>query len=144
VHNGILENDLALREELEGAGVRFASDTDTEIVAHLFARAFAATSDPVAAARVIFERCRGHFALVLLHARLPGTLIALRRGSPLLVGLGVGENLIASDVKALAGHADRVIELGEDEIALVRKDEVKLFDAQGRGLTKASRPLGER
>ncbi len=147
VHNGILENDLALREELERAGVRFASDTDTEIVAHLFARAWQAAGtagDPVASARVIFQRCRGHFALVLLHARLPGTLIALRRGSPLLVGLGVGENLIASDVKALAGHADRVIELGEDEIAIVRKDEVHVYDAQGRELTKSSRPLGER
>jgi len=151
VHNGILENDLALREELERAGVRFTSDTDTEIVAHLFARAFEGdgpaghnTADPVAAARLIFERCRGHFALVLLHARLPGTLIALRRGSPLLVGLGVGENLIASDVKALAGHADRVIELAEDEIAVVRRDEVHVYDAQGREVTKSSRPVGQR
>jgi glucosamine--fructose-6-phosphate aminotransferase (isomerizing) len=139
VHNGILENDLALRAELEAEGVRFTSDTDTEVFAHLFARAF--RGDPVAAARVLFERCKGHYALALLHARLPGVVVALRRGSPLLVGLGVGENLVASDVKALAGRADRVIDLGEDEIAVVDRTSVRVFDAAGRPVERAPRRL---
>jgi glucosamine--fructose-6-phosphate aminotransferase (isomerizing) len=142
VHNGILENDLALREELEGQGVRFASDTDTEVFAHLFARAF--RGDPVAAARTILVRCRGAFSLVFLHHRLPGTLVAIRRGSPLLVGLGVGENLVASDLKALAGRADRVVEMAEDEIAVVTKDAVALHDAAGRPVKREPRPLDER
>ena len=142
VHNGILENDLALREELEKVGVRFTSDTDTEVFAHLFARAF--RGDPVAAARTLFERCKGHYALALLHAKLPGVIVALRRGSPLLVGLGVGENLVASDVKALAGRADRVIEMGEDEIAVVDRAGARLFDAAGRPVERAPRRLDVR
>lgn len=142
VHNGILENDLALREELEAQGVVFASDTDTEVFAHLFARAF--RGDPLAAARHLFERCKGHYALALLHARLPDTVVALRRGSPLLVGLGVGETLVASDVKALAGRADRVIDLGEDEIALVDRSGARVFDAAGRPVEHVPRRLDER
>ncbi|MFM8385392.1 MAG: glutamine--fructose-6-phosphate transaminase (isomerizing) [Planctomycetia bacterium] len=142
VHNGILENDLALREELEAQGVRFASETDTEVVAHLFARAF--RGDPVAAAREVLARCKGHFALAILHARLPGTVIGVRRGSPLLVGLGVGEVLLASDTKALAGRADRVLDLGEDEVALATAGGVRIVDAAGQEVRRAPRALGER
>jgi glucosamine--fructose-6-phosphate aminotransferase (isomerizing) len=137
VHNGILENDLALRATLEAAGVRFASDTDTEVFAHLFARAF--RGDPVVAAREILAKCRGSYALVFLHRRLPGTLVAVRRVAPLLVGLGVGENLVASDVRAVVGRADRVVELGEDEIAVVTRDRVSLHDASGRPVVRAPR-----
>ncbi len=129
VHNGILENDLELRAALEKEGVRFASETDTEVFAHLFARAF--RGDPVAAAREVFARCRGAFALVFLHRKLPGTLVALRRESPLIVGLGVGENLVASDLRALVGRADRTLELGADEIAVITRDRVDLYDAEG-------------
>jgi glutamine---fructose-6-phosphate transaminase (isomerizing) len=142
VHNGILENDLALREELEEQGVRFESETDTEVLAHLFARAF--RGDPVAAARVLLERCRGHFALALVHRALPGTIVGVRRGSPLLAGLGVGENLLASDAKALAGRADRVLDVGEDEIVVLDARAVSLFDAAGRRVERAPRELGER
>ncbi len=78
VHNGVVENDIALREELEAAGVKFVSETDTEVLAHLYARAF--HGDPVAAAREVLTRCHGRFALVFLHRRQPGTLVAIRRG----------------------------------------------------------------
>jgi glucosamine--fructose-6-phosphate aminotransferase (isomerizing) len=139
VHNGILENDLELREELEREGVVFRSETDTEICAHLFARAF--RGDPVEAAREVLRRCRGAFALVFLHDRLPGTLVALRRESPLLVGLGVGENLVASDLRALVGRADNTLELGEDEIAIVTKDRVELYDREGRRVERSPVPL---
>jgi glucosamine--fructose-6-phosphate aminotransferase (isomerizing) len=139
VHNGILENDLALREELEAEGVVFRSETDTEVFAHLFARAFA--GDPVAAARTLLETCRGQFALVIQHRSLPDALIAVRRGSPLLVGLGVRENLVASDLRALVGWADRVVELGEDHVAVVRPRRVEVFDAQGGAVPLDARPL---
>jgi len=130
VHNGILENDLQLKEELQREGVTFVSETDTEVFAHLFARAF--EGDPVAAARTVFERCRGAYALTFLHRALPGTLIAVRRQSPLLVGLGVGETLVASDLRALVGRADRIVPLEEDEIAVLTSEGVQLYDREGR------------
>ncbi len=139
VHNGIVENDLALRETLEAEGVAFRSDTDTEILAHLFARAF--QGDPVAAARVLLDRCRGQFAVAIQHRDLPDTLIAVRRGSPLLVGLGVRENLLASDLRPLVGRADRVMELGESEIVIVTPDAVHLFDASGAAIERETRAI---
>jgi glucosamine--fructose-6-phosphate aminotransferase (isomerizing) len=144
VHNGIIENDLALREELERDGVVFRSDTDTEIFAHLLARAW--DRGPVAAAGVLLERCEGAFALAIQHHALPDTLLAVRRGSPLLIGLGVRENLVASDLRALVGRADAVLELGENEIALVSPQDVRVYDAAGAALERAPRPIdhGER
>ncbi len=139
VHNGIVENDLALREELEAEGVRFSSETDTEVLAHLYARAF--RGDPVAAARELLRRGRGAFAVAVQHRSLPDTLVAVRRGSPLLVGLGVRENLVASDLRALVGRADRVLVLGEDEIAVVRPESVEVYDAAGRALEPTARPM---
>ena len=139
VHNGVLENDLALREELERDGVRFASETDTEVFAHLFARAF--SGDPVAAACEVLRRCRGRFALVFLHRRLPDALVALRRGSPLVVGLGRGETMVASDVRALAGRADRVLELHEDEIAVVTRGGAAVHGADGAPRERSAEPL---
>ena len=129
VHNGILENDLSLRAQLETEGVVFASDTDTEILAHLFARAY--NGDPVAAARSLIDRCRGHFALAIQHRDLPDTLIALRRSAPLLLGLGVRENLVASDLRPLVGLADRMVELSDDEIAILTPDSVRVYDRNG-------------
>ncbi|MDJ0522420.1 MAG: glutamine--fructose-6-phosphate transaminase (isomerizing) [Planctomycetota bacterium] len=139
VHNGIIENDLALREALEADGVPLVSDTDTEVFAHLFARAF--DGDPVAAARHLLEACHGAFALAIQHAAMPDTIIAVRRGSPLLVGVGVRENLVASDLRPLVGRADAVIDLGEDQIAIVTPDDVRLFDADGAEITAERRPI---
>ncbi|MDA1195431.1 MAG: glutamine--fructose-6-phosphate transaminase (isomerizing) [Planctomycetota bacterium] len=139
VHNGIVENDLALRKELEADGVKFTSDTDTEVLAHLFARAF--RGDPVAAARDLLRRCRGQFALAIQHRDLPHTLLAVRRGSPLLIGLGVRENLVASDLRPLVGRADRVLDMGEDEIAVVTPTTVELFDAAGAPVVREPRPV---
>ena len=139
VHNGVLDNDIALREELAAAGVGFVSETDTEVFAHLFARTF--RGDPVATARGVLARCHGRFALLFLHRRLPGTLVAVRRGSPLLVGLGRGECLVASDVRALAGRADRVLELEEDEIAVVTPAGATVHAADGRRVTREPKAL---
>jgi glucosamine--fructose-6-phosphate aminotransferase (isomerizing) len=139
VHNGVLDNDLALREELEREGVKFASDTDTEVFAHLFARAF--RGDGVAAAREVAARCKGRYALAFLHRALPGTIVAIRRGSPLVVGLGRGETLVASDLRAMAGHADRVVELGEGEVALVTKGGVSVHGPDGAVREASPQPL---
>jgi glucosamine--fructose-6-phosphate aminotransferase (isomerizing) len=139
VHNGVLDNDIALREELVAAGVKFVSDTDTEVLAHLFSRAF--RGDPVAAAREILSRCHGHYAAAFLHRRLPGTLIAIRRGPPILVGLGRGEALIASDARALAGRADRYVSLEEDEIAVVTPAGATIHAADGSRVEREARPL---
>ena len=139
VHNGIVENDLALRAELEAEGVVFTSDTDTEILAHLYARAF--DGDPVAAARVLLERCRGQFGVAIQHRDMPDTLVAVRRGSPLLVGLGVRENLVSSDLRPLVGHADRVLELEENEIAVVTPDAVSLYTGEGTAIEREPAPI---
>jgi glucosamine--fructose-6-phosphate aminotransferase (isomerizing) len=139
VHNGVVENDLALRAELEAQGVSFRSDTDTEVLAHLFSRAF--RGDPVAAARAVAEKARGRYALAFLHRALPGTLVALRRGSPLVVGLGRGETLLASDVRAFASHADRVVELEDGDVALATKDGVTVHGQDGRPREVRPEPL---
>ncbi|MDF1702581.1 MAG: glutamine--fructose-6-phosphate transaminase (isomerizing) [Planctomycetota bacterium] len=139
VHNGIVENDLALRAELEAEGVEFASDTDTEILAQLFARAY--DGDPVAAARTLLARCRGQFAVAIQHHDLPDTILAVRRGSPLLVGLGVRENLVASDLRPLVGRADRVIELAENDIAVVTPTTVVVHDESGAVVERAIAPI---
>jgi glucosamine--fructose-6-phosphate aminotransferase (isomerizing) len=139
VHNGVLENDIALREELEAQGVVFRSETDTEVVANLYARAF--RGDPVAAAVEVLRRCRGRYALAILHKRLPGTVVALRRGSPLVIGLGAGETLLASDVRGLAGRADRTVELGENEIAVLTRGGLSLHDAAGAPVERTPEAL---
>ncbi len=141
VHNGIIENDLALRDELVAEGVAFASDTDTEVFVHLFDRAF--DGDPVAAAKVLLDRCRGAFSLAIQHRALGDKLVAVRRGSPLLIGIGVGENLIASDLRALAGRADYVVSLGEDQIATITPDDVALFDRDGKPVAFEPQPLSD-
>jgi glucosamine--fructose-6-phosphate aminotransferase (isomerizing) len=139
VHNGTVDNDIALREELEREGVAFRSDTDTEVLANLFARAF--RGDPVEAAREVFRRAQGRYALAFLHRRLPGTIVAMRRGSPLVVGTGPHETLLASDLRAVAGRADKALDLGEDEIAVLTRDGVRVHGADGTPRDRAPQPF---
>ncbi len=138
VHNGIIENYRTLREELCARGRRFDSDTDTEVVAHLFDELIE-TGRPLADAVVaLMQRLEGMFALGLLVAGTGEVLVGARRGAPLAVGWSEGEMYLASDAIALAGHTRKVTYLEEDDFAVIRRDGAELHDARGR---KVSRPV---
>jgi glutamine---fructose-6-phosphate transaminase (isomerizing) len=118
VHNGIIENNERLRAELTAAGVTFASDTDTEALAHLIAAALADGAASLEdAVRVTLRRVEGAYGLVVIDARRPGELVAARNGSPLVIGVGDDETLVASDVAALVRHTQRVVYLEDGELA---------------------------
>lgn len=132
VHNGIVENYAQLRHFLSQQGYAFVSDTDSEVVAQLIDYYY--ESDPALAVRRAAERLRGSFALGIVFADQPDLFIALRKDSPLVIGLGEGENFIASDIPALLSHTRRVIRLGEMEMALVTRGGVEVFDRFGARL----------
>ncbi|HVV85536.1 MAG TPA: glutamine--fructose-6-phosphate transaminase (isomerizing) [Kofleriaceae bacterium] len=133
IHNGIIENHLALRQELSAAGARFSSETDTEIFAHLVDRAMAAGApDLTSAVRTALAKVRGTYAFVAMSDREPGTLVAARHASPMIVGLGDGENFIASDVTAILGETRRALFVDDGEIVTVTRDRVTLMDANGQ------------
>ncbi len=123
VHNGIIENFAALRSELERVGVEFASDTDTEIVAHLVARYLDEHAGSLAdAVRAVSRRLRGAFTLVLLDANDPDVVVAARRNSPLVLGVGAGETFLASDVAAFIEFTREAVELGQNQVVEIRRD----------------------
>ncbi|SFR09118.1 glucosamine--fructose-6-phosphate aminotransferase (isomerizing) [Lentzea waywayandensis] len=134
VHNGIIENFLALRGELEGLGVEMASDTDTETVAHLVAFAYAegdTKGDLPASVRKIVNRLEGAFTLVFTHADEPDTVVAARRNSPLVVGVGENEYFVASDVAAFIAHTKEAVELGQDQMVVLTRSGYEVTDFAG-------------
>ena len=132
IHNGIIENFHALRSELSQDGVQLLSQTDTEVVAHLLARAYAATGDLTAAMLATTRRLEGAFTLLALHADQPGTVVGARRNSPLVVGLGDGENFLGSDVAAFISGTREALEIGQDQVVTITADEVRVVDADGQ------------
>jgi len=130
VHNGIIENYLTLREELNQAGITCKSETDTEIVAQLLGQQLAAGLPLDEAMRKVCRRLRGAFTLVAVDSQQPDTVVAARRNSPLVVGVGKGENFVASDVAAFIEHTREAIELGQDQLVSITPDavEVTTFD----------------
>jgi glucosamine--fructose-6-phosphate aminotransferase (isomerizing) len=132
VHNGIIENFARLRERLEKDGHTLASDTDTEVVAHLLEEAMAVEHDLTEAMRTVCRRLDGAFTLVAVHAEQPDVVVGARRNSPLVVGRGAGENFLASDVAAFIEHTRDAIELGQDQVVEVRRDGVRVIDFDGR------------
>ncbi|HZY76975.1 MAG TPA: glutamine--fructose-6-phosphate transaminase (isomerizing), partial [Jatrophihabitantaceae bacterium] len=124
VHNGIIENFSELRTELEAAGVEFASETDTETVAHLVAATLDADPELTLAGAVqaVCRRLVGSFTLVLLDARQPDVVVAARRNSPLVVGIGDGEMFLGSDVAAFIEFTHDAVELGQDQVVEIRRD----------------------
>ena len=131
VHNGIIENHEALRGELAAAGYVFTSDTDSEVVAHLVHYHLADSVDLLEAVRRTIARLDGAYALGIIVQGHPGRLIAARRGSPLLVGVGVGEHFIASDVMALIPVTQQFVFLEEGDLVDLRTDDMAIYDARG-------------
>jgi len=130
IHNGIIENFGELKAELAAAGTKFASETDSEVAAHLIAREFEATGDlPTAFANVV-KRLHGAFTILVIHEDQPDVVLAARRNAPLVIGLGDGENFLGSDVAAFIEHTKRAISVGQDEIVILRSNsvEVRTFD----------------
>ena len=134
VHNGIIENYLELKEYLSSQGVEFVSETDTEVVAHLFEHYY--SGDLLAAAERVASVLEGSYALGILVADHPDTLVAMRRDSPLIIGLGEGENFIASDVTAILEHTRSVYYIEDKEIALITENSVEVYDQYARKLEK--------
>ncbi|MBO0846111.1 MAG: glutamine--fructose-6-phosphate transaminase (isomerizing) [Nocardioides sp.] len=131
VHNGIIENFAELRAEVEAAGDELRSETDTEIAAHLIEAALAASGTLTDAMRQVCSRLEGAFTLVAVDAEDPSRVVAARRNSPLVVGLGVGENFIGSDVAAFIEHTREALELGQDQIVTITRDGVEVMGFDG-------------
>ncbi|MDT8926896.1 glutamine--fructose-6-phosphate transaminase (isomerizing) [Pseudomonas taiwanensis] len=131
VHNGIIENHEELREELKGLGYLFASQTDTEVIVHLIHHTLKSTPDLADALKTAVKRLQGAYGLALVSAHQPDRLVAARSGSPLVIGLGHGENFLASDQLALRQVTDRFMYLEEGDIAEIRRDQVQIWDQAG-------------
>ncbi|MEV8307076.1 glutamine--fructose-6-phosphate transaminase (isomerizing) [Streptomyces flavidovirens] len=123
VHNGIIENFAVLRAELAERGHDLVSETDTEVVAHLLAESFSSCGDLAESMRLVCRRLEGAFTLVAVHADEPDVVVGARRNSPLVVGVGEGEAFLASDVAAFIAHTRSAIELGQDQVVELRRDE---------------------
>jgi glucosamine--fructose-6-phosphate aminotransferase (isomerizing) len=131
VHNGIIENHEALRSRLRAAGFVFTSETDTEVIAHLIALHFRQSKDLLAASRAAVAELEGAYAIGVVSEDSPHRLVCARKGSPLLIGLGIEENFIASDVSALLPVTQRVIYLEEGDVADIGLLAVTVYEAAG-------------
>ena len=135
IHNGIIENFGELKAELAAIGTKFASETDSEVAAHLIAREFENTGDlPTAFANVV-KRLHGAFTILVIHEDQPDVVLAARRNAPLVIGLGDGENFLGSDVAAFVEHTKRAISVGQDEIVILRSNSVTVRTFDGAPVT---------
>jgi glutamine---fructose-6-phosphate transaminase (isomerizing) len=128
IHNGIIENHRELRNELLAQGVTFQSETDTEVVAHLIAKAY--DGDLLRTFHQVVQRLRGAYALAVCHANEPDRIVATRVGSPLVIGIGEGENFIASDVPAILKYTRKIVYLHENHLAVVTREGVSVYDPE--------------
>jgi glucosamine--fructose-6-phosphate aminotransferase (isomerizing) len=126
VHNGIIENFVLLKAELQGKGIKFASDTDTEVLAHLIASYY--QGDLTDAVFQALDRVEGTYAVAVLHRANPDIIIGARKGSPLIVGVGEGENFLASDIPAILNYTRQIVYLEEGQLAVVARDTVRVFN----------------
>lgn len=129
VHNGIIENHEELRDELQRAGCQFTSDTDTEVIVHLTARLMDSGLDLFTALRGAVERLRGAFAIAMVSAAEPGVIVGARKGSPLVLGIGQGENYLASDIYPLLGETDSFVFLEEGDAVRLNADGYQVVGA---------------
>ncbi|HWD63365.1 MAG TPA: glutamine--fructose-6-phosphate transaminase (isomerizing), partial [Humibacter sp.] len=134
IHNGIIENFASLRDELTAEGFEFTSETDTEVAAVLLGREYRRTGDLVEAFRAVAARLEGAFTLLAVHRDRPGVVVGARRNSPLVIGLGDGENFLGSDVAAFVEHTRRAVAIGQDQIVVITPNEVTVTDFDGNGV----------
>ncbi len=134
VHNGIIENYMEIKERLLAKGHKFSSETDSEVIAHLMEELD--TGDFLETVRKILPYITGTYTLLFLDRNHPDTIICTKKDNPLIVGLGEGENFIASDIPAIITHTRRIYVLSDGEIAVVKKDGVTVFDAEGLPISK--------
>lgn len=126
VHNGIIENYVSIREELIGEGYRFQSETDTEVIAHLLEKLD--DGNFLSTVQHVMHKLEGSFACAILNSQCPGEIIAIRRSSPLVIGLAEGSNYIASDIPAILAYTRNIMRLEDDEIAWLTAEGVSFFD----------------
>ncbi len=131
IHNGIIENFAELKDELLSGGYTFVSETDTEVAAVLLGREFQASGDLVAAFRAVASRLEGAFTLLAVHQDQPGVVVGARRNSPLVIGLGEGENFLGSDVAAFVEHTRNALAIGQDQIVVITPDSVEVSSFDG-------------
>lgn len=136
VHNGIIENDQDIREELLKSGSQITSDTDSELVAHLVAREVKKTKSLLEAVKNVLPRLRGAFSIVVIWDQSPSEMVAFKDGPPLVVGLGEKENFVASDVQAVLRHTKKFIYLDDREIVNIKGTAVDFYSSTGKPLTK--------
>ena len=136
VHNGIIENYLELKEQLIKEGHRFASETDTEIVSHLIVKHMQQGADYLDAVRLTLKEIKGSYALVIVNAREPRMLVAARKESPLILGLGEGEYFLASDIPAILPYTRKVIFLEDYDLVVIKDDHYLLLDREGHKIER--------
>ena len=136
VHNGIIENHEMLREQLKSLGYVFTSDTDTEVIAHLLNHKLKDHSDLTTALKATVKELHGAYGLAVVSASQPDRVVAARSGSPLVIGLGLGENFLASDQLALRQVTDRFMYLEEGDIADIRRESVAIWDVNGNSVER--------
>lgn len=134
VHNGIIENFMSLKEELIAKGHKFVSETDTEVVAHLIEDVY--EGDFVEAVNKVLNRIEGSYSFAFMCQDYPDTLICTKKDNPLVIGLGEGENFIASDIPAIIAYTRRTYIMNDGEIAVVKKDSIWVTDRKGNPITK--------
>jgi glucosamine--fructose-6-phosphate aminotransferase (isomerizing) len=136
IHNGVIENYRALKTKLESTGHSFRSETDTEVIPHLIEEFMAKTGNLTKAVRLTLEELDGTYGLVVLSSREPDKMIVARKGSPLVIGYGDGENIVASDASALVEHTRKVSYLKDGEIAIITKQNVTIKTLDDIEITK--------
>ncbi|NPA13462.1 MAG: glutamine--fructose-6-phosphate transaminase (isomerizing) [Aquificae bacterium] len=134
VHNGIIENFAKLKEELQAKGYQFKSDTDTEVIAHLFEDLY--NGDILSTALEVAKRLEGAYAVGVISLKEPDKIIAIKKGSPIVIGLGKGENFLASDIPAVLEYTRDFIILDDGEVAVITKDSVDVYNLNGEKVEK--------
>ena len=141
VHNGIIENHLELKAMLKAQGHVFASETDTEVFAHLIAAELRAGKDLPEAVRAAIAQVKGTYGLAVVWAKDPDRIVATKDSSPMVVGLSEGQNFVASDVPALLEHTRDMVFLEEGDLAVLSRTRVDLYDREGRAVNRPTRRI---